>query len=124
MATVDQLKPILTGRFVDALNRILDPANRVGDMRRLADDIGVSYESVRSWTYGESAPGMVAFIALCDARPGFEDSVRGGISPTPEERETAAQQALEAVAEASREYTAKVEAIIGGNVVVMKGRVS
>lgn len=116
MATVDQLRPILNGRFTDALNSLLDPANRTGSMRRVADEVGVAYETVRSWSYGETYPKFVEFIALCDAFPSFEKKVRGGISPSAEDKAQAAEENLEQIVAEVDALNKRIQEKLGGNV--------
>ncbi len=74
--TTDQLKPLLASKLQNALNKRLDPANRVGSMMRLADAIGVAPGTVEGWVYGETLPSFAAWGALVHHYgPEFHDEV-------------------------------------------------
>ena len=79
--TIDQLKPLLADKLRDALNRRLDPSNRVGSMMRLADAIGASQGAVEGWAYAETLPSFAAWGALVHHYgPEFHDEVMTDIT--------------------------------------------
>ena len=120
MATVDQLRPIYIERFSDALNWWLGQENRVGRMQLLADEIGVDLGTVRNWVYRETFPNGVQLLSVFDYCQGVEERTRKGISATFQQRTVAAEERLRAVGGLVNE----LQAIIGGQVIPIKGRAS